>query len=237
MLNSPLIQDLIFKGEVTKIKEVMARSNRLGMKTFDQALFELYEGGYVSYEDALRNADSKNELRLRSSSRASASRRIWMTMAHSPSSMKKTRVGRCSRQTAGVLVRMAAMTEPVESPVGCEFRRVGQAGLNTKPLFKLMVEKKASDLFFTLECADQDQDRRADHSDQQAGAGAGDGAPGSLWPDDARAARVFSKRARDRLRDLGARSRPVPRQRVPPARLSRRWCCATSRRTCRGSKI
>jgi twitching motility protein PilU len=65
MLNSPLIQDLIFKGEVTKIKEVMARSTRLGMRTFDQALFELYETGFISYEDALRNADSKNELRLR----------------------------------------------------------------------------------------------------------------------------------------------------------------------------
>src|SRR5471032_1567132 len=65
MLNSPLIQDLIFKGEVTKIKEVMARSTRLGMRTFDQSLYELYESGYVSYEDALRNADSKNELRLR----------------------------------------------------------------------------------------------------------------------------------------------------------------------------
>jgi twitching motility protein PilU len=65
MLNSPLIQDLIFKGEVAKIKEVMARSTRLGMKTFDQALFELYETGIISYEDALRNADSKNELRLR----------------------------------------------------------------------------------------------------------------------------------------------------------------------------
>ncbi len=65
MLNSPLIQDLIFKGEVSKIKEVMARSNRLGMKTFDQALFELYETGQISYEDALRNADSKNELRLK----------------------------------------------------------------------------------------------------------------------------------------------------------------------------
>ena len=65
MLNSPLIQDLIFKGEVAKIKEVMARSTRIGMKTFDQALFELYETGHVSYEDALRNADSKNELRLK----------------------------------------------------------------------------------------------------------------------------------------------------------------------------
>jgi twitching motility protein PilU len=65
MLNSPLIQDLIFKGDVAKIKEVMSRSNRLGMKTFDQALYELYETGFISYEDALRNADSKNELRLR----------------------------------------------------------------------------------------------------------------------------------------------------------------------------
>ena len=65
MLQSPLISDLIFKGQVAKIKEVMARSNRLGMKTFDQSLFELFEAGQVSYEDALRNADSKNELRLR----------------------------------------------------------------------------------------------------------------------------------------------------------------------------
>jgi len=65
MLNSPLIQDLIFKGKVQEIKEVMARSTRLGMKTFDQALYDLYEAGYISYEDALRNADSKNELRLK----------------------------------------------------------------------------------------------------------------------------------------------------------------------------
>ena len=65
MLASPLISDLIFKGNVAKIKDVMARSNRIGMKTFDQALFDLYEAGLVSYEDALRNADSKNELRLR----------------------------------------------------------------------------------------------------------------------------------------------------------------------------
>jgi twitching motility protein PilU len=65
MLHSPLIADLIFKGNVVQIKEVMARSNRLGMKTFDQALFDLYEAHQVSYEDALRNADSKNELRLK----------------------------------------------------------------------------------------------------------------------------------------------------------------------------
>ncbi|MFO1376496.1 MAG: PilT/PilU family type 4a pilus ATPase [Steroidobacteraceae bacterium] len=65
MINSPLISDLIFKGEVAKIKEVMSRSTRLGMKTFDQALFDLYESGLIAYEEALRNADSKNELRLR----------------------------------------------------------------------------------------------------------------------------------------------------------------------------
>ena len=65
LLNSPLIQDLIFKGEVHEIKAVMAKSRELGMQTFDQALFDLYEEGAISYEDALRNADSVNELRLK----------------------------------------------------------------------------------------------------------------------------------------------------------------------------
>jgi twitching motility protein PilU len=65
MIGTPLVADLIFRGEVAKIKEVMARSNRLGMKTFDQALFDLYEAGVISYEEGVRNADSKNELRLR----------------------------------------------------------------------------------------------------------------------------------------------------------------------------
>lgn len=64
LLNSPLIADLIFKGEVGEIKEIMKKSRELGMQTFDQALFDLYEGNYVSYEDALRNADSVNDLRL-----------------------------------------------------------------------------------------------------------------------------------------------------------------------------
>lgn len=64
MLNSPLISDLIFKGDVHEIKEIMKKSRELGMQTFDMALFELYEAGQISYEDALRNADSMNELRL-----------------------------------------------------------------------------------------------------------------------------------------------------------------------------
>lgn len=65
LLNTPLIQDLIFKGEVGKIKEIMAKSTRLGMQTFDQSLFILYDEGTITYEEAIRNADSKNELRLR----------------------------------------------------------------------------------------------------------------------------------------------------------------------------
>ncbi len=65
MLHSPLIADLIFRGEVAQIKEIMAKSTRMGMQTFDQALFELFEQGMISYEEALRHADSKNELRLR----------------------------------------------------------------------------------------------------------------------------------------------------------------------------
>lgn len=65
MLNSPLISDLIFKGDVHEIKEIMKRSRELGMQTFDHALFDLYEADSISYEDALRNADSLNDLRLR----------------------------------------------------------------------------------------------------------------------------------------------------------------------------
>ncbi|MES2320507.1 MAG: PilT/PilU family type 4a pilus ATPase [Pseudomonadota bacterium] len=64
MLNSPLISDLIFKGNVHEIKEIMKKSRELGMQTFDQALFDLYEADMISYEDALRNADSVNDLRL-----------------------------------------------------------------------------------------------------------------------------------------------------------------------------
>jgi twitching motility protein PilU len=64
MLNTPLLGDLIFKGEVGLIKDLMKRSRELGMQTFDQALFELYEAQKITYEDALRNADSVNDLRL-----------------------------------------------------------------------------------------------------------------------------------------------------------------------------
>src|SRR6478672_730492 len=64
LINTPLISDLIFKGEIAEIKELMKRSRELGMQTFDQSLFDLYESQAVTYEDALRNADSVNDLRL-----------------------------------------------------------------------------------------------------------------------------------------------------------------------------
>ena len=64
MLNTPLIGDLIFKGEVSEIKEIMKKSRNLGMQTFDQALFDAFEANLITYEDALRNADSVNDLRL-----------------------------------------------------------------------------------------------------------------------------------------------------------------------------
>jgi twitching motility protein PilU len=64
LLNSPLIADLIFKGEVGEIKEIMKKSRNLGMQTFDQALFDLFETHSISLDDALRNADSANDLRL-----------------------------------------------------------------------------------------------------------------------------------------------------------------------------
>ena len=64
MLNSPLISDLIFKGDVSEIKEIMKKSREIGMQTFDQALFDGFENQQITYEDALRNADSVNDLRL-----------------------------------------------------------------------------------------------------------------------------------------------------------------------------
>ena len=74
MLNTPLISELIFKGEVAEIKEIMKRSRELGMQTFDQSLFDLYEGHLVTYEDAVRNADSVNDLRLQIKLNSSRSR-------------------------------------------------------------------------------------------------------------------------------------------------------------------
>src|SRR4051795_5674422 len=64
LLNSPLVADLIFQGKVGELKELMKRSRELGMQTFDQALFDMYEANLITYEDALRNADSVNDLRL-----------------------------------------------------------------------------------------------------------------------------------------------------------------------------
>ena len=64
LINTPLAKELIRKGEIHKLKDLMKKSTNLGMQTFDQALFELYQAGEITYEDALRHADSANEVRL-----------------------------------------------------------------------------------------------------------------------------------------------------------------------------
>ena len=76
LLNTPLVSDLIFKGEVSAIKELMKRSREQGMQTFDQALFDLYEGNLITIEDALRNADSLNDLRLQIKLRSQRARNL-----------------------------------------------------------------------------------------------------------------------------------------------------------------
>ena len=84
MLNSPLMSDLIFKGEVHEMKALIGRSRELGMQTFDQALFDLLEADLITYEDALRNADSVNDLRLRIKleSKAARGRELGASLDH-----------------------------------------------------------------------------------------------------------------------------------------------------------
>jgi twitching motility protein PilU len=65
LLGTPMICDLILKGEVHRIKEIMEKSENIGMQTFDGALYKLYKAGRITLEEALRNADSQNNLRLR----------------------------------------------------------------------------------------------------------------------------------------------------------------------------
>ncbi len=84
MINSPLMSELIFKGAIGEMKDLMKRSRELGMQTFDQSLFDLYEAGKVSYEDALRNADSVNDLRLaiKLNSKTSQDRDLTTNLGH-----------------------------------------------------------------------------------------------------------------------------------------------------------
>ena len=64
MLNTPMMSDLIYKGDIPAIKELISKSNNLGMCTFDQAIFRLIDGGLITVKEGLRNADSVNDLRL-----------------------------------------------------------------------------------------------------------------------------------------------------------------------------
>ncbi len=65
MINSPLISDTILKGKIHEIRDIISRSRESGMQTFDQSLFDLYEDGLITYDEALRSAESQNDLRLR----------------------------------------------------------------------------------------------------------------------------------------------------------------------------
>ena len=82
MLNTPLMSDLIFKGEVHEMKSLMRKSNEQGMITFDQALFNLYEERQITFEDALRNADSVNDLRLRIKLESDTARKSGLVEDH-----------------------------------------------------------------------------------------------------------------------------------------------------------
>ena len=90
LLNTPSIAERIFKGEFHEIKAIMAKSRELGMRTFDWALFELYNDGHIAYEEAIRNADSANELRLNIKLRSergepASAGPISLTIDHGPS--------------------------------------------------------------------------------------------------------------------------------------------------------
>ena len=82
MLNTPLMADMIFKGEVHEMKSLIAKSNEAGMQTFDQALFNLYEEEKITFEDALRNADSVNDIRLRIKLESEVARRTGIVEDH-----------------------------------------------------------------------------------------------------------------------------------------------------------
>ncbi len=82
MINTPLMQDLIFKGDVHEMKPLMAKSNAEGMKTFDQSLFDLFEDRKINYEDALRNADSLNDIRLRIKLESDTARKMGIVEDH-----------------------------------------------------------------------------------------------------------------------------------------------------------
>ena len=182
MLHSPLISDLIFKGEVTKIKDVMARSNRLGMKTFDQSLFELYEPGLISYEDALRNADSKNELRLRV--KLESKREIRMPRKRPAPADRRGR-------------------RPVSERCRADVRRTGSAAEHQAAVQADGGEEGVRP-FLHLLCAGQDQDRGPDLPGQQADTEPRDGASGGPRPDDPGSDRSFHGGAGDRFRHLRA---------------------------------
>ena len=221
MLNSPLIQDLIFKGEVAKIKEVMSRSTRLGMKTFDQALFELYETGY----HLLRGRAAQRRLEERA---AAAHQARQQARAEERRRRRRTedRRGRAGPQPVKA-AKEAPVREDLEvtGPNPADHRGGERRRRRTPPDAQhqaaVQADGGAEGLgpVLHLQRAHQDQDRGPDPAGEQAGADPGDGAPDGLRADDAAAARALPRRVGARLRGLRARARALPRQRLHAARL------------------
>ena len=170
------------------------------MQTFDQALFQLYEDGIISYEEAMRNADSKNELQAPDQAAEQARRRR----------RRRSRARACSwpekRKKAGSKSfgpRAAACSDERQAAVQADGRQEGVG-----PLLHHLFAR-------------HDQDRRQDHARQSGRAHAEDGSASGARAHERAAARAVHERSRDRLRDLGGRARPIPRQRLPPARQRR----------------
>ena len=216
MLNSPLIADLIFKGEVPRSRTSCRARNRLGMKTFDQALFELYEAGLISYEDALRNADSKNELRLRVKLESKREMK-------NPEDGRPVAADRRGRRRPGVLRHVAAAPDaPGLAPVTQHQAAVQADG-----------GEKGVGPFLHLQRAGQDQDRGQDLPGQQAGSDARDRAPGGLGLMTPGTDRAFQRGAARSISRFPSRASAASASTCSTSAAIPRWCCATSPPKCR----
>jgi twitching motility protein PilU len=103
LLGTPLVRDLIHRGDIHAIREAMEKSENLGMQTFDSALYKLYAAGYISVEEALRNADSPNNLRLKINLSKKESGEIIKLSSEEKKSLGKKPGGNAPGQTSGGL--------------------------------------------------------------------------------------------------------------------------------------
>ena len=237
MLNSPLIQDLIFKGKVQEIKEVMSRSDAHRHE-------DLRPGAVRAVRDRVhllrrRAAQCRLEERAapqdqaREQARGQESRRRRRARHHR---RRTNRAGRSSRLVDGPqFEKIQGGHASSERAIRGNRRGQGRGrrradGVEHPAAVQAHGGAQGLGPVLHFELAHQGEDRRRDHAHQQADPDARNRAPGGLRPDDARPARELQARAGDRLRHLRARPRPLPRQRVLPARLSRDGAALHQRR-------